>query len=204
MRLGCLGAALTIGLLWGGGQGVYQAVTNRAPTEVTCADLDLGLPKGAWLRVSGCTGSLLDASFKTRLGVVTEVYLPLHAKRDGETEPPAHLVLATRDREVVDLAKKMSKIDSKDIKAMLGFVAENAKRLRHEKEVEGMVRSGIDSDDKVLKHLREKKEGLAADFVVLDDGRKPGFLSALLLGAGVLLLLLLGAGAVLQAGSASS
>jgi len=112
--------------------------------------------------------------------------------------------LATRDREVVDLAKKMSKIDSKDIKAMLGFVAENAKRLRHEKEVEGMVRSGIDSDDKVLKHLREKKEGLAADFVVLDDGRKPGFLSALLLGAGVLLLLLLGAGAARKAGSASS
>jgi len=113
--------------------------------------------------------------------------------------------LATRDQEVVDLAKKMSKIDSKDIKAMLGFVAENAKRLRYEKDVEGMVRSGIDRDDKVLKHLREKKEGLAADFVALDDGRKPGFLwSALLLGAGVLLLLVLGAGAVLQAGSASS
>jgi hypothetical protein len=186
MRLGCLLLFGTVALLWAGGQGFYQAVTNRTPTMLTCADLEKAPAKAAWVRVTGCTGSLIDSSYKKKYSSVTEIFIPVHTKGGSET---AHLVVATEDPSLLAVAKRMSEADAKsDTKAMLSFLAENAKALQYDQEIEGMVRSGFDSDDKVLKHLRERKKGLAADFVVLDQGKKPGMIkSGLMLGGGVLL-----------------
>jgi hypothetical protein len=186
MRLGCLFLFGTVALLWAGGQGFYQALTNRAPVTMTCADFEKAPAKAAWVKVTGCTGSLIDSSYKKKYGSVTEIFIPVHTKGGSET---AHLVVATDDPAVLAVAKRMSEADAKgDTKAMFSFLAENMTALQYDREIEGMVRSGFDSDDKVLKHLRERKKGLAADFVVLDQGKKPGMIkSVLLLGGGLLL-----------------
>ena len=188
MRAGCFFVVVTIGLLVSGGQGLYQAVTNRTPTEIACADLDKTLPTKAWVRVTGCRGSLVDASYRSRFGVITEVFVPVRPPAAaGSKEAPAHLVIATTDDAVIDVVKKMSAIDEKDMKGALSFLVENAGKMRLERDFKGVIRSGIDSNDKVLRHLKEKGD-VAPQFVVMDEGKEPGILGSLAqLGGGALL-----------------
>lgn len=192
MRAVWLLGASSLALLWMGGQGVYQALTNRSPVDATCAGLEKTVPSATWLRVKGCTGLLTEASYKRKGSVIREVYIPVHAPRpEGATEDPvSHLVVATADDGVVALMREMAELDkSKDAKGIQLFMAQNAQRIRFDKDVEGMVRWGIDSDDKVLSHLRERrKKRLAEDFVVLDEGQQPALIwSATLLGGGIIL-----------------
>jgi hypothetical protein len=185
-----------IALLWAGGQGAYEALRNRSPETMTCEAAQATPPRSAWVHLTGCRVNVLEAAYKTRAGVATDdIFVPLTSGGQGG-DKAVRLVLATKDPDVVAVVKEMSALDEKDTKALFSFLAKNAKRLVRVKDVTGMVQAGIDKDDKVYRRLKEVNKDLAADFLVIDEGRQPRLLwSLVLLGGGLLLVLLLGAGA---------
>jgi hypothetical protein len=185
-----------LALLWAGGQGVYEALRNRAPESMSCEAAQATPPRSQWVHLTGCKLNVLEAAYKTRAGVATDdIFIPLSAGgKDGDKT--VRLVLATKDPDIVAVVKEMSALDESDKKAFWAFLAKNAKRLVRDKDVTGMVQSGIDKNDKIHRRLRELNKDLAADFLVIDEGREPRLLWSLgLLGGGVLLVVLLGAGA---------
>lgn len=184
-NLGCL---LTLGLLWGGGQGVYEALRNRSPETVSCEQAEKTPPTASWLHLTGCRLNVMEAAYKTRFGLPTDdIFIPLTSTGPGKKT--VRFVLATKDPDIIAVVKEMAALDQKDSKALFGFLAKNAKRLIREKDVKGMVQSGIDKNDKIHKRLRETNKDLVDDFVVIDEGREPGFLwSAVLLTIGLLLV----------------
>lgn len=190
-KLGCL---LTLALLWGGGQGVYEALRNRSPQEMTCEQAEKTPPSGSWLHLTGCRVNVMEAAYKTRFGVpIDDIFIPLTSAGPGKK--PVRFVLATKDPEIIAVVKEMAALDEKDKGALFTFLAKNAKRLVRDKDVKGMVQSGIDKNDKVQRRLRDVNKDLVADFVVIDEGREPGFLwSAFLLTGGVVLAFLFVAG----------
>ena len=192
-KLGCL---LVLALLWAGGQGVYEVLQNRSPESLTCEAAQAAPPRSAWLHITGCKVNVLEAAYRTRAGVATDdIYVPLTAGGAGGHKI-VRLVLATKDPEIVAVVKEMAALDENDKKAFFSFLAKNAKRLIRDKDVTGMVQSGIDKNDKVHRRLKELNKDLADDFLVIDEGREPRLLwSLVLLGGGVGLLVLLGASA---------
>jgi hypothetical protein len=195
-RFGCLLILVMLGLFIAGGQGCYEAVRNRAPHEMTCADADKGLPEAQWLHLKDCTLNVLGAAYQTRNGKPTnEIYIPISG---GGENKLSRIVLKTNDPDVVAVVKEMAALDEKNTSGFLAFMARNKDRMFRTKDVKGMVQAGIDKSDKVQSKLREMNKELAADFVVLDEGREPGFIkSGLMLGGGALvgvLLLAIGRG----------
>ena len=187
--LGCL---LTIALLWAGGQGVYEAVRNRAPESLSCEQAQKTPPRSAWVHLTGCSVNVMEAAYKvTSAGQPTDdIFIPLTAKEPGETKT-VRFVLATKDPDIVAVVKEMTAVDGKDQSAFFAFLGKNANRLVRDKDVTGMVQSGISKNDSIHKRLRELNKGLVEDFVVIDEGREPALMWSLLLLAGGVIILLL-------------
>lgn len=192
-KLGCL---VTLALLWGGGQGIYEAVRNRAPQSMTCDAAQTIAPSADWVHLTGCSVNVMEAAYKTRLGVPTgDIFIPLVPK-GRHTPGPVRFVLATKDPDIIAVTGEMAALDGKDKGATFAFLAKNVKRLIRDKDVTGMVQSGIDKDDKLHKRLRELNKDLVADFVVVDEGRSPTpLMSFLLLLGGLVLVLVFGVSA---------
>lgn len=179
-----------VAMLWSGGQGVWEAVGNRAPQSVSC-----NAPESAqseWLHLSGCQVNLLEAAYEERDGKPTgPVYLPLNPRTD-EPQKTVRFVVATEDPEILALLREASTVKQGDT-ALLGFLAANAKRLIRDKDVVGMTQSGITKRSKIHERLRELNKDLSSDFVVIDEGREPSLLkSGAVLAVGLLLLVALG------------
>jgi len=185
---------LAIALLWAGGQGVYEGVTNRAPQTISCAEANKTPPSATWLHLTGCRVSVIEAAYSTtRSGDEPsgDIYLPLSSAGEDESKT-VRFVLATRDPAVLSLIKEMSALDAKNEGAFFSFLGKNAKRMIYDKDVTGMVQSGINRKDKVQEKLRELNKDLAADFVVIEEGREPGLVwPAVLLTGGIALFLFL-------------
>jgi hypothetical protein len=194
--LGKLGCLLMLALMWAGGQGVYEGLRNRTPETMSCEAAQATPPRSSWVHLTGCRVNVLEAAYKTRFGIPTDdIFIPLKAGTGGG-DKTIRLVLATKDPDIVAVVKEMSALDGNDKKAFFSFLAKNVRRLVRDKDVTGMVQSGIDKDDKIHRRLKEQNKDLADDFLVIDEGREPRLLwSLVLLGGGLLLVVLLGAGA---------
>jgi hypothetical protein len=183
-----------IAMMWAGGQGVYEAVTNRAPQSISCEAANNTPPSAAWLNLTGCRISVIEAAYETRSSGEPsgDIYLPLTSAGDGKSRP-VHFVLATRDDAVVSVVKELSALDAKNQGAFFEYLGKNAKRMIYDKDVRGMVQSGINKNDKIQARLRDLNKNLAADFVVIEEGKEPSLTwSALLLAGGIGFLLFLG------------
>jgi hypothetical protein len=71
-----IGAA---GFLWLGGQGVYTALTNRAPAVIGCADYLQQQRAEKWLLLKGCRLNMIRASYShsSPSDTITRVYVPI-------------------------------------------------------------------------------------------------------------------------------
>jgi len=196
-RLGCLGAIGAVFLLWSGGQGAYTAVTNWDPTQMSCKDYLARRPSGIWLKLEGCQVSLIEGSYFERGGRIEELFLPLRPADEPEQEKSQKIqvLLSTKDPKLLNLARQLR--DIKDQGQFLKFALENRDQVFAKKNVEGLMRFGVDLDDDDRKKLAGLDKELAADFLILDEGKKPSFATSLgMLGGGlVLALVLLGAAA---------
>jgi hypothetical protein len=137
----------TIALLWKGGQGVYEAVGNTEPTELSCAELEKTPPATGWFRLTGCVADLLDASYRKSGSEVTEIFIPAYPA--GVEKPDKiHLVVATEDPELSAFMEEMASVDeSRGTGAALQVLAKHADKLRVTRNFQGMVQAGIDKSD---------------------------------------------------------
>jgi hypothetical protein len=189
---------VAIALIWGGGQGVYEAATNRAPQSISCEQANKTPPAAAWLNLTGCRINVIYAAYTSGSNGAPDgdIYLPLLLRRDAESSEAnakerLHYVVATRDPAIVSVVKEMNALDGKDSSVIL-YAAKNMDRVMFEKNVVGMVQSGINRREKIVEKLRSLNDNLQYDFVVIEEGKEPSVVwSAAVLTAGAALFLFL-------------
>lgn len=200
MQLGCLAILGGLYLLWAGGQGIYTAVTNREPLQVACDSYGEVKPTSEWLELTGCTLSLMEASYTEENKRVVELFIPARGENSQEGSP-IHVLVATKDPTLLSLANQLITIE--DEQALMTFAMQNNQALGAQRDVRGLVRYGVDLDDDERDQLKNLDSTLAPDFVILDDGKQPGLGLPLGMFSGGAVLVVV-AGAMLAGGSGKS
>ncbi len=198
MRFGCLVLIISIGLIWGGGQGVYTSIKNSSPTELSCAEYLEQKPNAEWLHLKKCSLNVLNASHEEKYGSILHLYIPLspvlseaegeEGEKKNEKKPPVQILLKTKDEGFMNTYKQLSKL--KDASAQIQFLVKNRKKLFPEQDVEGLLAFGINEKSSSREKLRELNENLAEDFVIIEHHDRPtGILASLVMllaGLGIL------------------
>lgn len=192
MKITLFRILITIGLLWGGGQGLYTALTNRTPSEITVADYIAQKSDAKWLRLT--EGKMRLASLSYSGGRVSdqikEVFIPL-VPAEGES-PQVHVLIASKKPEVLAYGTKLRDASNPADAIRLLLSPEG---ISPRDPVEGIVRFGIDLKDDEVKKLRELSPELAPDFVILTHDDRPDFaISFVLFAAGGVMLFFMGLG----------
>jgi len=184
--LGCLGYIAVLGLLIVGGQGVYVALKNPKPLELTVADYIAQKPNAEWVKLSDAQVSLVEAAYKARVGKVSEIFIPV--RPNGESmDAPIHIVLSTEDKAVVAALQKLSRSDG-TLKKKVDAASQQAEKLFMWQDIYGLTRYGIFFDLLMRARLARLKLNLAEDFVIVNDGEAPDLVFNLsLLGGGLLI-----------------
>lgn len=184
ISLGCLGYLIVIALLWGGCQGVYTAVKNRKPLEITVSDYIAQKPSAEWVTLMDAQLNLLEAAHKERLGKISEIFIPVRPKGES-TDAPVHILLSTKDDAIVAALEDLNK-STGTMKEAMNAASRHADKLFMQKDVSGLIRFGIDSDDKTRRKLAKLDMKLASDFVILNDGAAPSLFGGVsMLGLGM-------------------
>lgn len=186
ISLGCLGYLIVIALLWGGCQGVYTALKNRQPLEITVSDYVAKKPNAEWVTLKDAQLNLLEAAHKERLGKISEIFIPVRPRGES-TDGPVHILLSTKDDAIVAALEDLNK-SSGTMKEALNAASRHADKLFMQKDVSGLIRFGIDSDDKTRAKLAKLDMKLAPDFVIMNDGAAPSLFGSMsMLGIGVVI-----------------
>ena len=176
LSLGLIRLLLPLVMLWMAGQGMYTALTNRHPLSMDFAEYARQRPDGKWVELKATELDVAGATWFGLLGAVSEVYIPLRA---AGAAPDAKVValLLTRDPATLDLVREMKAVT--DDQAAIMFVLKNRERLMPVREVSGLLQFGIDSEDKKRRKIAKLNDNLAADFVVIEEGKHPSILQSL-------------------------
>lgn len=186
ISLGCLGYLIVIALLWGGCQGVYTALKNRQPLEVTVSDYIAKKPDAEWVTLKDAQLNLLEAAHKEQLGKISEIFIPVRPKGES-TDAPVHILLSTKDDTILAALEDLNK-SGDNMKEALNAASRHADKLFMQRDVSGLIRFGIDSDDKTRGKLARLDMKLVPDFVILNDGAAPSLLGSMsMLGIGGLI-----------------
>lgn len=188
--LGCLGYIVVFGLITVGGQGVYVALKNPEPLEITVAGYIARKPNAEWMRLQEAQVSLVEAAYNARLGKISEIFIPV--RPIGETtDTPAHILLSTEDKAVVAALKKLSQ-SGDSLKKKVDAASQQADRLFMRQDVYGLTRYGIFYDLFMRARLARLGMNLADDFVIVNDGAAPNLSASLaMLGGGLLIWFLM-------------
>ncbi len=187
MQLGCIAAIGALYLMWMGGQGLYTSVKNRTPMELACEHYDDVKPNKEWLRLTGCDLNLMESSYKEENGKAVELFIP--ARGPGEKEgDPIYVLLATDDEDLLALTNEMMNFETE--RELMNYFSKHRSKLHFKRDVQGLVRYGVDLDDSDRAELAGLDAALAPDFVIVDDGKDPAFAKSLgFLGGGIVLFL---------------
>lgn len=170
--------ALAIALLWGGGQGVYTAATNRQPTSYDFETYLSDRPQDKWLTLSDTQLDLTQATYsQTRfIGTVREAYIPVFSATD-EGRDSIDVVIQTKDKTMIQTIQAIEEAFSQNNKASLDYIAKNQDKIFPEDDISGLVMYGIEVDDDTRIELNDLYgDVLADDFVFIEEGARPKFL----------------------------
>ena len=164
---------LPIVLLWGGGQAAYTTFTNMKPTKLTVSEFIESRPNKKWLELTDGQQLVYDAAWFSFLGkgAPSEVFLPVVPRNETNNTDEIHVLLATSNPAILETIEALrSKEDSAD--ALL-FSAENHDKLIIDEVAKGVVRYGLDLDDREKRELTELYPNIVEDFIIIDDGKSP-------------------------------
>ena len=177
MRLGCLLPLVSIVLVFGGGQSVYTAVKNRKPTEIAITDLIARKPSAEWLNIGGGVLDTTNASYTSAFGAgeAKSVYVPLVVPGTVSTEGEIHVLVLTKDPDLLRVTNEARKLDDSKAPeaAAAEFLLKNLDQLQVARSVQGLVKFGIEADDKKTRKIRKLYGNLAKDVVILEEGKSP-------------------------------
>ncbi|HLK60427.1 MAG TPA: hypothetical protein VKU00_27950 [Chthonomonadaceae bacterium] len=211
MRLAIILAVGTIALLIYGGNGIIKGIRYSRPVTLTYEQFLQQKPTAGWFHITGALMNVVDEVHivdKDKHGSdndpgvedMTHAYLPVYNADtfpDGADNKSIHMLVYTGDPAVVatikDMAGQVGNNVSKD--QAEAFLEKNKDRLFLTRDVEGMVKSGLDSESSDVKNLLNTNiKELDPNYVILEEGAKP----ALGLGLGLFVLgLFLAAGQAL-------
>lgn len=182
IRLGCLGYLIAIAMLWGGGQGVYTALRNRSPLEITVVDYVKDKPDAEWVVLKDAQLNLMEAAHRERLGKITEVFIPVRSPNEA-MDGDVHVLMSTKNKDILDALADLEKSSDTE-KGVLEAASRHADKLFMQRDVTGLIQFGIESDSKTRSKLAGLDMNLASDFVILEEGKSPA------LGVSVMMLIL--------------
>jgi len=179
-KIGCLLVIVVLALLWGGGQGLYTAITNLKPHECTVREYIATRPAAKWLRLTGGEINMLQTNYTSAWGVgpVSEIYIPVKPE-DATSKEGVFILLATKDPALLALAEKMRGMKSE--KEAVSFIFAHRNELIVKRPVQGVIRYGVDLRDKEERKLRKLNPDLAENFIILDEGERPALLVSALM-----------------------
>ena len=197
---GCWGFLLSIGLIWGGGQGIYEGLKNRRPQTMTFQQFEQSKPTGGWFKISQCELTVPDAMWMEKFGSMNEVFVPVRASGNTDDSKPIFLLLQVDDPKIRATVSQIKEIEEQahgDDNKVLNWMVAHQKELLLTRDVEGMLAFGFnDLKSKDRDKIKALNAQLAPDFVVLKEGEKPHLLTSFaMLGGGLLLLLFMLLGA---------
>jgi len=177
VRLVLILAIVVIGLFWAGGQGLYTYFTNRKPTAISYQDYLKNKPKKLWLMLTNCVLAIPRASYLTIAGAPvtapTEIFIPVRTSFDDNGK--VSVLLATRNQEYLDAFAEMQNLKSDaDAEA---WMAKNYARSFPRRDAVGLVRSGMDRNDKDSK-LASLYKNAEDDLIIIDENKEPNFLKS--------------------------
>lgn len=190
MRLGCIAIVIALGLLFGGGQGIYETWTGSQVHVMTYAQFVKEKPSVGRYRITDGEWRLIEASaISSQLtgDASGALYIPVRGPGNTGAEK-VELLLHLEDPENAGAMSVISKMSPERLAAEM---KRDPVLTKVHKPVEGMVEMGMNSDSKDNDALRKGfGEDLSPNYVVLTEGREPiGYLgSTVMLGAGLLIL----------------
>ena len=191
MQLGCLVVFGALYMVWMGGQGLYTSIKNREPMELACGHYGEVKPNREWVKLTDCELDVMESSYMEESGKVVELFIP--ARGPGEEEGDTiDVLVATKDAELLAAVNQLVLLESEV--ELTRFIAERGRELHVIRDVQGLVRYGVDLDESDRADLQGLDGNLAEDFVIIDDGNDPGFMKSVgIFGGGIVLLLGVGA-----------
>ena len=175
---------------WMGGQGLYTALRNLRPLTLACGDLAKGKPSAHWLVLTNCELQVAGSAYLVRKskydpmgeGHITEAYIPIYSAGQSQADT-CYAVMATKDERIIALLEEMRLAKSETQAAQ--FIARHGQELQMHRDVEGLVRFGVEDSNNAKSKLAGLRGNLAPDFIILAEGQKPNLTGSLgLLGLG--------------------
>jgi hypothetical protein len=177
INLGLLRLIIPIALFWGGGQGLYTALKNRAPHSITFAEYVHTKPDREWVELKDTRLDFLSAITKS-IGTPTDAYIPLHAP-DEPDDAKVPALLHTKDAAMLDLVKQIKALP--DEKATIEFMVKNRERIFPRQTVSGLVEFGVDSNSKKRRKIAKLNANLAENFAIINHNDKPDLMLGIIL-----------------------
>jgi hypothetical protein len=184
--LGFLGHFTALVLLVAGCQGIYVTLKNPDAVEITTTDFVARKPDAEWIDLKDAEISLTEAAYKSWMGNISEVFIPVRPSGQSMNEP-IHILLSTGDDAVVSALKKLRGYGGTKEKTVK-LASRQADKLFMQKNITGLIRFGVVSDFITRFRLARLNLQLAEDFVILDEGATPSpYFSLCLIGGGLLI-----------------
>jgi len=109
------------------------------------------------------------------------------------------VLVATKDADLLAVANELTEIESDA--ALIELAARHRDAFFATRNVSGLVRYGVDLDESERDELESLDAGLAESFVILDEGRAPGYGWPMGTLASGLVLLFVAGGSIVGGGS---
>ncbi len=182
-RLGCILVIIVGGLFWAGGQGLYTYFTNRKPTAISYQDYLKTKPKAVWLMLTNCVLAISRASYMTVAGAPattspTEIFIPVRSSFDDDGK--VSVLLASRNPEYLATFAEMQNLESKSDAEAAAWGTKNYQRIFPRRDVVGLVRFGMDRNDKDSK-LANLYKNAEQGMIIIDENKEPSLVTSLAL-----------------------
>ena len=158
---------------------MYGRLTNPAPLVMSCSEYMQKRPSATWVRLTNSHLNLLESIINTfgKHGEVTGLVIPVRTS-EQEVKTPVTILLATSNAGIIDFTNKIS--DIRDRAEVDRYVNANRDRISVTADIQGTVRYGSQLSAKKRKRLEVVGVKYTPDFVIIDDGKKPGMAAGII------------------------
>ena len=175
---------------------ISESLHFHEPRVLTYEQFEKEKPQEGWFHIKGAQLSVIESAFEEDKTTHTlkKAFVPVSSSADllGDKNKQTYLLMETTDQAILDVVHDAQGLS--DEKSAIQYVEKNPQRAFPVRDVEGMIKTGLNEDSSTRDELKKLDSTLAPNYVVLQEGRHP----SLGLGIGMLLGgLLLGVGQVL-------
>lgn len=171
---------LTFYLVWHGAQGLYIALRNTSKIEITYAEYLKKAPQKEWLSISECRLNFLACAIQKNVsGSITLAYIPIMSTDSNATEEKAHIILKTKDMELLSFIEDLNSATSEE--EAISIVSKNSELFTKLYTIEGVKQFGIDLDSDEKEDLNDILDNVAKGYIILDETKRPNLAPSIIM-----------------------